>query len=140
MRISLWKNGSCPCFKCLLSSITRISSLIESLASFNKKMRFSSSIVITRLTGRNRTSKGENKSWLWSTTNLVTCHSRGKISNDFHKMILKWALHPHIKDFLFCCSLDGSTIFNGCLPCRWQKKSHLTISPFFFSQYNLFEL
>ena len=95
-------------------------------------MQFSSSIVITRLVGRNRTSKGENKSWLWSTTNLVTCYSREKISNDFGKMILKWALHSHFKDFLFRCSLDGSIIFSGCLPYWWQKKSHLTISLFFF--------
>ena len=55
-----------------------------------------------------------------------------QMSIDFCNTIVRWALHPHFKDFLFHCFLDGSTIFSGCLPSRWQKKLRLLISPFFF--------
>ena len=97
-------------------------------------MQFLSSSVITRLTGRNRTLKGDNNSWLWFTTKIVTCHSFRKMSINFRNTIVRRALHPHFKDFLFRYSLDESTIFSGCLPSRWQKKLHLPISPFFFLQ------
>ena len=88
--------------------------------------------MITRLARRNRILKGDNNSWLWSTTKIVTCHSFGKMSIDFRNTIVSQALHPHFKDILFHYSLDGSTIFSGCLPSRWQKKLRLPISPFFF--------
>ena len=48
------KNGRCPYFKFFSSSIIRIICLIESPTSFNKRMCSSSSLVITRLLGRNQ--------------------------------------------------------------------------------------
>ena len=132
--MSHWKNGRCPYFTFFLSSITRIISLIESPDSLYKRMQFLSYSVITWLAGRNRTLEGDNNLWLWYTTKIMTCHSFGKMSIDFHDTIVSRALHPHFKDILFRCSLDGSTIFIGCLPSRWQKKLHLFVSQFFFSE------
>ena len=115
------------------SSITRIICLTERPASFNKRIHSSSSLVILRLVERNRTSKGLNNSWLCYVMNSVIYHSLGKISNDFFKVIRIRALHPHLTDFLFLCSLDESTSFNRAFPSHWQQKSRRFTSPFFLS-------
>lgn len=127
MNISIDKR-ELSCFTCFWRSITQIICLTLSPTSLYNKIWLLSSAVMTRFIGTKHMPVGDNKLWLCSLMNFVTCLSSENMSLIGFN-ISRICMHSHLEDSLFLWLLESWIGFKGFFPARWQYKCYLMTLP-----------